>query len=267
MDLTYFDTTGVDHLIEEYFELFFNEDSVPFRSTILPLGLASISYNFEFSHIAIVDEQKIPLSGIMLTGQFSRSYDWEVNKPGHSFGMSFHPTAIYKLFNMDTSQFENSHMPLKKAIKPLYNVLNTIFKTYDNPKIAIERINEYIKNKPLTVSKNTDLMDRSIDLIRAKEGLLSIDDILVRINISQKNLETQFKRIVGMTPGKYIRLYRFLKLMRRYEEKKISLPDLIHMYNYYDRSHFSKDFKLFMNKTPSSHFDKDYPLIKEILKK
>ncbi len=267
MNLTYFDTTGVEHLVEEFFELFFDENSVPFQSTILPLGLASMNYNFEHKHIAVIGTTKIPLSGIMLTGQFNSPYEWVVGKKGRSFGMSFHPTALYKLFNTDISRFENKHIPLKDANKVFYDKIHPILEAYENPETTIKKISEIIKEISLTVNKNTDLIDNAIELIRLKEGLLSIEDILNKIKISQKSLEIQFKKIVGLTPGKYVRLYRFLKLMRSYEEKKISLQDLIHMYNYYDRSHFSKDFKLFMNKTPKSHFSKDYPLIKEILKK
>ncbi|MBR9916006.1 MAG: AraC family transcriptional regulator [Algicola sp.] len=80
-------------------------------------------------------------------------------------------------------------------------------------------------------------------------------------------MENQFKKIVGLTPGKYIRLYRFLKLMRKHESHEIDLNDLILMYNYYDRSHFTKDFKLFMRQSPKTYFKNNNLLLNEYLNK
>lgn len=92
--------------------------------------------------------------------------------------------------------------------------------------------------------------------------MLQVTDLLKIVSLSQKSLEVKFKKIIGLTPGKYIRLIRFIKLMRKYENKKIAINDLIYMYNYYDHSHFIKDFKLFMSESPKEYFKKEYPLIK-----
>ena len=54
--------------------------------------------------------------------------------------------------------------------------------------------------------------------------------------------------------------------MRKYESQEIAIKDLMFMFDYYDRSHFSRDFKLFMNETPKSYFKKDYPLLKAVFK-
>ena len=113
---------------------------------------------------------------------------------------------------------------------------------------------------------NLHIIDKVIDYIWEKEGLINVSDLLNLAAISQKSLEIHFKKIVGITPGKYIRLWRFLKLMRKYESGKIKLIDLIQMYDYYDHSHFSKDFLLFMNETPQSYFKKDNHLLEEYLK-
>ena len=61
-------------------------------------------------------------------------------------------------------------------------------------------------------------------------------------------------------------MIRFNKLMIKYQSNEIELKDLIYKYNYYDQSHFSKDFKLFMNQSPKFFFKQDFPLLKEYLK-
>ena len=91
-------------------------------------------------------------------------------------------------------------------------------------------------------------------------------DIVDEILISQKSLEIYFKKIVGLTPGRYIRQFRFLNLMKKHLSKEIDLKDLINKYNYYDSSHFAKDFKLFMNQDLKSFFKQDYTLIEKLIR-
>ena len=267
MILTYFENEKASPLVEEFYELLCGKECIPFKTPILPLGQTNITYVFSKGQKALINAKEIPLFGLMVSGQFYKSYQLISNQEGSSFGMSLHPTALHKILNTDISKLENKHVPLSKINKECFAKLNPIFSTYTNPKKAIKDINLFLRETPLTINQNTILIDKAITLIRAKEGLLSIDDILKEVNLSQKTLETQFKKIVGITPGKYIRLFRFLKLMKKYENQEIDLQDLIYMYNYYDTSHFNKDFKLFMNDTPTSYFSKEYPFLKKILKK
>lgn len=266
MNLTYYNTDNVSHLIDEYFSLTLSEDIVPFKTIILPIATTNITNIFYGSQKSIVNKSTSVLKGLVLSGQFFRSYELIVNTKSYSFGISFHPTAFYKILNTDISQFTNKHLPLKSIDSNLYNILNSILSTTLNPADIAKEISLAINKLPLTIDKSTKSIDSIISLIREKEGLLTIHDILNNIDYCQKTLENLFKKIVGTTPGRYIKLYRFLNLMRKYESKEIELNDLIYMYNYYDHSHFAKDFKLFMNVTTKDYFNKDYPLLKEYLK-
>ena len=267
MILTYFENEKTSPLVEEFYELLSDKECIPFRTPILPLGQTSITYVFNKGQKALINSKEIPLYGLMVSGQFYKSYQFISDQEGTLFGMSLHPTALHKILNTDISKLENKHVPLAKINKECCVKLDSIFNAYTNPKKAIKAINRFLRETPLTINQNTILIDKAIDLIRAKEGILSIDDILKEVNLSQKTLETQFKKIVGITPGKYIRLFRFLKLMKKHHNQEIDLQDLIYMYNYYDTSHFNKDFKLFMNDTPTSYFSKEHSFLEKILKK
>ena len=266
MILKYFDINEVAHLVEEYFYLTFSEDDLPFKSRILPIGLTHLFYIDTGQQHVVVDKTKTTLSGLMITGQYFRSYQFSTNTITSSIGVSLHPTALYKLLNTDISKLENKHVPLVNINPKFYDKIRPIFEKSSHPKELTEKLTTFFLNQDLTINKNTDCIDKVIDIIKNQDGLLNINDILEHINISQKTLETQFKKIVGITPGKYIRLFRFLTLMRKYENQEIAIKDLMYMFDYYDRSHFSKDFKLFMNETPKSYFKKDYPLLKAVFK-
>ena len=266
MKLEFFDNTAVAHLIEEYFHLAINKDDIPFRSRVLPIGLTHLFYIGKGTQQVVVDTIERPMKGLMIAGQYFRSYEFYTNTITSSIGVSLHPTALYKLLNTDISTLENTHINLKKIHPKFHDKIYPIFNASKSPKHIVKSLNTFFLNTPLTENKTTKYIDNAITIIRNKDGMLNINEILNHIDVSQKTLETQFKKIVGLTPGKYIRLYKFIKVMRQHEKQDIDTKTLMYMFEYYDRSHFAKDFKLFMKETPQSYFKQDYPMIKAIFK-
>lgn len=265
MTLKYFNN-GIPDLIEEYYQLSFTKDSIPFTSIILPQGFTHITHLYYGDQKAKLRHNEMILRDTIISGQFFRSYQFECHSEAMSFGISFHPTALYKLLNTNISKLDNKHLMLSSFHKDFNQKISQIFTDFDSAENMVDRLNTFFGAQELTVNKTTDTIDKVIQLIQQKEGLVNISEILEEVNLSQKTLETQFKKVVGLTPGKYVRLYRFIKLMKRYENQEIAMKDLIYMFDYYDRSHFAKDFKLFMNESPKSYFKKDYPLLRAVFK-
>ncbi|EDP70235.1 hypothetical protein FBALC1_11897 [Flavobacteriales bacterium ALC-1] len=268
MTLKYFDTDNLSPIVEELFHLSFSKDTVPFESTILPICSTNITYIYSNCQSAIFKGNKMPLCDLIVTGQFYESYQFKVKKEGHSYGITFHPTALHKITQLDIHKIKNKHLPLKAFAPQLFELLNPIFLDYkDDANKLTKALKKTILELPIVTNKTIILIDKLITIIHEEEGMLNTYELLDYVNFSQKTLETQFKKVVGLTPGKYIRLHRFLKLMRKYEGKEINLKDLIFMYNYYDHSHFGKDFKYFMKQSPKTYFKSDHPLLNEYLNK
>lgn len=267
MNYIYFSSSKVSHLIEEYFFLTIDKQDIPFKSAILPVGLAHLFYIETGTQKVYFNGDETLLKGLMVSGQYFRSFKFTTNSFTTSIGVNLHPTALHKLLNIDVSELKNTHTPLAQINNTFHNKLLPIFEESKDSNELIHNLNSFFLNIPLHIDKNTKQIDHAISLIREKDGLLTVLDIVNEISISQKSLEIHFKKIVGLTPGRYIRLFRFLSLMRKYFFNEIELSDLIYKFNYYDSSHFSKDFRLFMNQDFKSFFKQDYPLIKKYLKK
>lgn len=267
MEFKYLEEDKNHHLIDHFFQLKITEEDLPFTSVILPIGLTSITYIFGENQFGVQGDSKMPLKDLTISGQFYGGYNFVVDNSGYSFGFSLKPTSLYKILNTDISKFTNKHIPLEKLNKNIFDKINPIFLKYkdDTPKL-INSIYTIFNTLDCKEHKNLIYMDKAIDFIIEKEGLITVDELLKTVPFSRKSLENHFKKIIGVTPGKYIRQYRFMKLMRKYESKQIDLKDLLYMFNYYDASHFSKDFKLFMLQTPKSYFKNDFSLLSNYLK-
>lgn len=264
MEFKYLNKKDKRGLVNDLFILKFHKDDLPFKTIILPIGYPTLVYIFSKQQDTIFNGKKMPLKGLTVTGQFYGTYDYFVNDISSNIGMTLHPTALYKILNIDISKITNKHIPLEEINKELSKKLMSIFIDYkDDSEVFKDAIIDCINNLPLKIDNDVKFIDEAIENISKKEGLLQVKDLLETLPLSQKSLETKFKKIVGLTPGKFIKMIRFTTLMRKYETKEINLNDLIYMFDYYDHSHFSRDFKLFMSQTPKSFFKKDYPFLKE----
>lgn len=269
MKLQYFDPVIPNGIIKELFHLSFSDEDVPFKSLILPVGYITICYIFTDNCQKIFfNNTEIELNKLMLTGQFSEAFTFKVSRSSHSYGVNLHPTAFYKITGQNLSQLTNTHQPLELVSKQLTDLLTPIFEENENNTEKLtQKIKKTLTSLHLKTDEFTDQIDCCINFIFEKEGMLNTTDLLEKVNFSQKTLETRFKKVIGLTPGKYIRLHRFLNLMRKYESGEIDLKDLIYSYNYYDYSHFNKDFKHFMNQSPKDYFKADNAFLNEYLSK
>ncbi|WP_170234420.1 MULTISPECIES: helix-turn-helix domain-containing protein [Bizionia] len=254
-------------LIHEYFELTFSNSVIPFQSTILPIAKPTISFGQKGKLEAKTAENDYNLEGFVLTGQFFRSYNIEANEAYEGVGIVLHPTTLYKLLNKDISKLSHKHLSLKSVSRPLYDAVATVLDSESNGREALLAYEKALKILVKSKDVNIKEIDQAVNVIIKKKGLISVKQLIKDMAISQKTLESKFKKMVGLTPGRFIKLTRFLNLMQKYENQDINLKTLIFKYNYYDEAHFYKDFKLFMNDTPKNFFKKDNEFLKKYIKR
>lgn len=268
MEFKYLEKNCNHPLIDHFYRLKISEEDLPFSTLIVPLGQNNITYVFtEENQIANIKNRKIPYKGLIVTGQICSSYQIEVISKSDNIGFAMKPTSLYKILNQDISKFNDQHIHLNEINEKIYGLFSEAFiKNRFDENAMMQAVYEIFDKLELYTDINTAYIDKSIDYITKKEGLLQVNDLLKIIPLSQKTLEVQFKKIVGITPGKYIRHYRFTKLMQKYGSGKYTIADLMYMFDYYDKSHFSRDFKFFVGQTSNEYFKKDFPLIKEYLR-
>ncbi|HSL47102.1 MAG TPA: helix-turn-helix domain-containing protein [Anaerolineales bacterium] len=99
-----------------------------------------------------------------------------------------------------------------------------------------------------------DLVRSSIETIAHWRGTLSIRALSDQISISQNHLGTQFKRFVGIPPKEVARFFRFAHVLDSIDATpSVDLTRIAHQSQFYDQSHFNKDFVAFTGHSPTEY--------------
>jgi AraC-like DNA-binding protein len=90
--------------------------------------------------------------------------------------------------------------------------------------------------------------------IAAAWGAVSIGGLCEDAGVSTTHLAHRFKQIVGITPKRLARTYRFAKVVFSVDAAAaVDWGDLAVRAGYFDQSHFVKDFQTFTGCTPTAY--------------
>ncbi|WP_405604427.1 helix-turn-helix domain-containing protein [Polaribacter sp. Asnod1-A03] len=257
MTFNYLNSKDNRDLIRDLFFLKFSKGDLPFKTVILPLGLPALVYISNDKQETLIKNIRKPVKkGLTLFGQFYGAYKYIINDDTKNFGVHLNPTSLYKILEKDISQFTNKQTPLDQINKPISKKIETIILENKNNLLECEKeIISFINNLSVSNDKDIFYIEKAIDYIYQKEGLLKVNELLDILPYSQKSLQIKFKKIVGITPIKFVKIIRFNQILIKYQIQKKDINELLFKYNYYDISHFNKDFKLMMNESPKLFFE------------
>ena len=97
------------------------------------------------------------------------------------------------------------------------------------------------------------LISNAIQKIHSTNGIVKIKGLAETLYISQDAFEKRFRRIVGASPKQFASIVR-MKSIINLKKPSQTLIDVAFDGDYFDQSHFNKDFKLFTGQTPTDFF-------------
>jgi AraC-like DNA-binding protein len=100
------------------------------------------------------------------------------------------------------------------------------------------------------------LVRHTSSVIAAATGAVAIGDLSVAAGVSSTHLAQRFKEIIGVTPKRLARTYRFAAAVRAIDPAgPVDWLELAGRAGYYDQAHFGHDFRAFTGLTPTRYLD------------
>lgn len=156
------------------------------------------------------------------------------------------PIGFYKLFNIDASKLKSSFIKINKDIVSKY-----FSKLYEHNNIEEELA--YLNKSLIDMNNSQENTHLCIEDILKKITNdffdVKVADLVDEFKCSRSTMERQFKKIIGMTPKKYILVAKFCKTFLEYVDDKRTFHELQYIYS--DNSHMNLSFKNILGTTPS----------------
>jgi AraC-like DNA-binding protein len=186
-------------------------------------------------------------------------------KNGVWISLEMPTTCFHRITKLQTSEASNKLHDLSQFLPK--ELVERLFEQV----IGETTIEEIAKQLDANLSEHYNLWseplesDSIVNKIYKANGLLNLADLLKEYSHSQRTLERLFKKEVGVSPQRFLRLVRFNFIIREIETQQQAIPDLIEKYNYYDRSHFEKDFQKFLGQSLKGYQNAFNPLLTQAL--
>lgn len=168
------------------------------------------------------------------------------------WGVSLYPYGVYPFLRVDMNKQEGQIIDLQRynphfAISVL-NGLSQIAKSPDGSHIIEDALGKWIGN---------DINLDEIDTLRSFTQNMSSVKIGIYCDqqgIGIKQLERLVKKYLGITPKQLQQIRRFQTVSNQliYNSSIATLAELAYSHNYFDQTHFIKDFKEYTHATPSA---------------
>ncbi len=166
----------------------------------------------------------------------------------------FSPSGLYPFIQRDVSAFTNKVTSFQRLGLPVFEegFCKKLMSEADHRKVInlIEKeIIRYVNRlKEFRILNNIESV---IAEIVERKGNIAISGLGSNLGISQRVLELEFKKQVGLSPKMLSRIIRFNNLMKNMVQKeKLDSFEFLSEMGYADQSHLIKDFVEFTGKPP-----------------
>ncbi|HLA52328.1 MAG TPA: helix-turn-helix domain-containing protein [Flavitalea sp.] len=221
-----------------------------------PNGFCSMVFNSGdpyFLQNKKYDRLAVPLN--FVSGQSIYSYKLFLHGRLSLAGIVFHPAALASFFDLPTYLYTEERVPLGTIFPG--NQIGELAKKLAGcvePNEKVKLLEDFLLGHYKILQPVPDKIDEAVNLIVEKNGMLDVSEIMKNSFMSRRNFERKFFKKVGLSPKYYARLRRMSFLLNQIAGKrKADWTSLFSDCEFYDQSHFIKDFMAFTGRTPQQY--------------
>jgi len=200
---------------------------------------------FQTNKKAFRDKNNQELPQLFVYGQTTRYTEQRAINSFQNIGIYFQPSALKSIFRIDANELTNQHIDIDDLLK------TTITEQISNTASTDEKI-ALLSTFLLRQLQRTNINSQKPDFAIAQlEKGMSLQDVQNELKMSERSLERYFKQYIGISPKLFSRIGRFqsaLEIIRHPPFEK--LTDIAYQSDYFDQSHFIRDFKEFAGTSP-----------------
>ncbi len=240
------------------------------KQQILPDGCIEMIFNLgdDIKRFTTEDEYVIQPSSFIL-GQISKPYFVEPTGFVDSFAVRFFPGGFSHFINRSMADLADKDTELKdifdeNSVMELELKINQANDSFERIKIIEDFLFDVLK-RHVNID---DLIKSTVETIYQTKGSIGVKKILEGNQKKRRQLERKFSKKVGLNPKQLCRIIRLqASLQSMLGDKQKKLTSVGYESEYFDQSHFIKDFKDFTGISPKEFYEDQKFLLSSVLYK
>ncbi len=191
-----------------------------------------------------------------LDGFWTAPFDIRFWDRVETFNIRFKPEAMYYLFGIPAAEFLNNPDNLEDVFGSSFISFCLQLEASKTVEDRIRLADAYLLKRLNKIKQKHFYVQMASDLIRHQNCEISVDSLSKEVCISLRQLEREFKSMLGISPKTYMRMAR-LNLVHQIisQQPNVSLAQLSYLCGYADQAHFAKDFKKLTGELPSAYLN------------
>ncbi len=242
-----------------YWNLESAKENTPLKNTIVPDGTMKLIFHYgdTYRHHP-AEGASIILPKCFLIGQLTQPYVVEPLGVTGSFVVRFHPNGFLPFTTIPIKEMENTAVPLDRLFGKEGEAIGEKILNANHTDERIRLIVAFLLQR-LTNKQAIDLVVKStIETIIDTDGQFSVNEFSQQHKINRRHLTRKFSSTIGLSPKQLSKIIRIQATLKKLLTQDVSkLTDLAYENEYFDQSHFIKDFKEFTGLTPKEFYGDD----------
>ena len=170
------------------------------------------------------------------------------------FGVRFYPYSLHQLLGIPADELTNKVYDVNTISGPNMDSLVEQILLSSRHDERIKLVCDFVTG--ILSDKKLDPIYTLVRQVIQKEGLVNMREMHEQSRLSLRQFERRFKAVSGFTPKYYCRIIRFIGTKRKYVTGRYkTLAELAHACEYYDQSHFIREFKEFSGMQVHEYFN------------
>jgi AraC-like DNA-binding protein len=193
--------------------------------------------------------------GVVLTTP-TRAMEFGYPPATRSVGVHFKPWGLAPFLPMPAAELCDRSVSMEAVWgRPAIAELRDRLATAAGPHEMLPLLEDQLMRRG-SETADLGLVRHTSSVIAAAAGAVAIGDLSVAAGVSSTHLAQRFKEIIGFTPKRLARTYRFAAAVREIDPAgPVDWLELAGRAGDYDQAHFGHDFRTFTGLTPTRYLD------------